>query len=121
MDFRMPMQLYRGQEHVGLVTSYSSDQPWAMGRVEDFDTARGERSKRAALFNRWLNEHEDDPPEDDAVYYELLEQEMARRDVDQVDLDWCERGVWTIRTQDGINHPVYSLDFLGDRFIQWRW
>lgn len=120
MDLRTPMQLYRNQEYVGLITGYSYETPWATGTVEDSETERGKRSERAALFLQWMH-CSDDLPEDDDAYNKLCNQEMARHEVTQADVDWCAGGRWTIKTQDGLDHAVHSLDFLGDRYIQWRW
>lgn len=121
MDLHTPMKLYRGLELIGLVTGYSYDQPWATGTVEDVDRSRAERSERAALYRRWLNENEDELPEDNATYSELCEREMTRRNVAQADVDWCEHGTWMITTQDGVHHHPHSLEFIGDHLIQWRW
>jgi hypothetical protein len=121
MDLRTPMQLYRDQEHVGLITRYGYETPWATGIDEDFDPDRGERSDRVAQFLQWMARNEEDLPEDDRDYDEICSVEMARLGVTQADVDWCERGSWTIQTQDGIDHKVYSLDFIDERTIQWRW
>lgn len=119
MDLRTPMQLYRDQEFVGLITGYGYETPWATGTVEDSDPSRGERSNRAAAYLMWLY-NEDDLPEDNDAYDEICNREMARHGVTPADVAWCG-GKWTIRTQDGVDHLGYSLDFLGDSRIQWRW
>ncbi|MGV9410578.1 hypothetical protein ACWDOP_11735 [Nocardia sp. NPDC003693] len=62
-------------DEVRLVTGYSYDQPRATGTVEDADRSRAERSERAALYRRWLNENENELSEDDATYSELCELE----------------------------------------------
>ncbi|MGQ4601108.1 hypothetical protein [Nocardia sp. R6R-6] len=115
------MRLYRDEELVALVTRYGYETPWATGTVEYSDSDRGERSARAAQFLVWRAENEDDLPDDDDAYDELCSREMARCSVTQADVDWCESGDWTIRTQDGIDHAAFSLDFIGDHGIQWRW
>lgn len=81
---------------------------------------RGARSDRAASYLQWLNETED-LPEDDDSYDRLCTQELARHDVTQADVDWCGYGTWTIKPQDGLDHQAYSLEFLGDGHLQWRW
>ncbi|MEU0539011.1 hypothetical protein ABZ319_04015 [Nocardia sp. NPDC005978] len=120
MDLRTPMQLSRDQELVALITRYGYETPWATGLVEDFDLERGERSERVARYLQWFW-NEDDLPEDDAAYAEVCSAELARHDVTQSDVDWCTGGDWTIQTRDGITHRVYSLDFIADRTVQWRW
>ncbi|MFE3190036.1 hypothetical protein ACFXHA_13580 [Nocardia sp. NPDC059240] len=120
MDLGTPMQLYRDQQLVALITSYSYDQPWASGRVDDLDPDRGARSERAAAYLQWFNTHED-LPEDDDAYDEVCAHEMARHGTTSADVDWCTGGTWTIRTRDGIDNRVYSLDFITDHRIQWRW
>ncbi|MCC3313633.1 hypothetical protein [Nocardia africana] len=120
MDLRTPMQLFRNQELVGLITAYSYETPWATGTLHDSDHARGARSDRATSYLQWQNETED-LPEDDDSYDRLCTQQLARHDVTQADVDWCEYGTWTIKTQDGLDHKAYSLEFLGDGQLQWRW
>ncbi|MEV0251772.1 hypothetical protein AB0H76_34645 [Nocardia sp. NPDC050712] len=112
MDLRTPMHLYRNQDLVGSIVGYGYETPWATGSIEDVDADRAERSDRVAEFLRWADEDVDD---------DAFDAEMARRGVTQADVDWCRRGDWVIRTRDGIDHRVYSLDFLTERTIQWRW
>lgn len=121
MDLRTPMQLYRDREHVGVITRYGYETPWASGIFDDFEVDRGDRSARVAQFLQWMAMNEDDLPEDDGDYEEICGTEMTRLGVTQADVDWCERASWTIRTLDGIDHAVHSLDFIGERTIQWRW
>ncbi|MFB8274597.1 hypothetical protein [Nocardia colli] len=47
--------------------------------------------------------------------------EMARHEVTPADIDWCTRGIWTIRTWDGKEHPMHSVDFIDERTIRWQW
>lgn len=116
----MPMRLYRDEELVGLISGYGYETPWASGIFEDCDAGRGERCERAAAFRMWQNSGAD-LLEDDDAYDEICEREMVRRGVAQADIEWCFRGSWVIRTQDGVDHPAYSFEFLGDRYVQWRW
>jgi hypothetical protein len=121
MDLRPPMRLYRDRRPVGLIIGYGYETPWATGIVEHSEAGRGERSDRVAEFLRWQVEHQSELPDDDDAYDAICGAAMARHGVTQDDVDWCECGEWVIRTRDGVDHPARSLDFLGDRYIQWRW
>ncbi|MGW0249852.1 hypothetical protein ACWDYH_24810 [Nocardia goodfellowii] len=141
IDWRSPFKLYRDREPVGPLVSYWSGRPWAPEVVEDSgpgraetsavtpwatavvaddDHDRAERTARTVRFLRLMQRRRKDRPAEEQDDEEFCA-EMALHGVTPADVDWCTRGIWTIRTWDGQDHPMHSVDFIAGRTIRWQW
>jgi hypothetical protein len=119
MTFQAPFQLLLDGEPFGTVVSYGYETPWATGRVETNDPAALAQGEAVYDFLRWVDALPDDLPDDeaDACY----ERECAARGLTEATIDHWTSADWSLIDPSGRHHTAYSLSFIGDRFIQWRW
>jgi hypothetical protein len=119
MALQAPFQLLRDGQPFGTVVSYGYETPWATGRVIPLDPAAFAQGEAVFDLLAWLDQLPDDLPGDevDARY----ERECAARGLTEAEIDRLTSADWSLIDPTGRHHAAYSLSFIGDHFIQWRW
>jgi hypothetical protein len=117
--FHAPFQLLRDGQPFGTVVSYGYETPWATGRVDADNPATLAQGEAVHAFLNWVEELPADLP--DAEAEALYERECTSRGLTEATIAHWTHTAWTLIDTAGNHHPAYSLTFIGDDFIQWRW